>query len=147
MKIFGKTLLEYIWPIKWYIIASIIIVIFQYEGMLAYIGYNETVARITQWLWEIFVVLAVFKLIWKYNFNFKQIFFVGILFSVIIHGLKAFIFRVFFFPYSPESWPWLHLYKFLYGTAIVMAVTFATYILTYYYKKKQEKIIFLPLEF
>ena len=139
MKIFGKTLKEYLWPVKYYVIASIIVVIFQYEGMLAYIGYNEILARITQWLWEIFIALAVFTLVWKHDFNIRQVFFTGILFSIIIHGLKAFVFRVFFFPYEPGSWPWVHIYKFLYGSAIVMAVTLATGIITYYYKKGKLK--------
>ena len=134
MKVFGKSLYEYLWPVKWYVIASVIVVIFQYEGMIAQMGYDPLVARITQWLWEIFVAAAAFTLVWKHKFGPKQIFFTGILFSVIIHGLKAFVFRVFFFPYPPETWPWQHIDKFLYGSAIVMAVTLGAGLFTYYYK-------------
>ena len=139
MKIFGKTLRDYLWPVKWYIIASIIVVVFQYEGMIAQMGYDPLVARITQWLWEIFVAAAAFTLAWKHGFGPKQIFFTGILFSAIIHGLKAFVFRVFFFPYPSEAWPWLHIEKFLYGSAIVMAVTLAAGLVTYYYKRGKIK--------
>ena len=83
MEIFGKTLRDYLWPVKWYVIASVIVVVFQYEGMLA-TGYDPLMARITQWLWEIFVAAAVFTLVWKHDFGPKHIFFTGILFSVII---------------------------------------------------------------
>ena len=62
MKVFGKSLYEYLWPVKWYVIASVIVVIFQYEGMIAQMGYDPLVARITQWLWEIFVAAAAFTL-------------------------------------------------------------------------------------
>lgn len=139
MKIFGIPLRDYLWPVKWYVAASVIAVIFQYEGMIAQIGYDPLMARITQWLWEIFVAAAVFTLVWKHKFKPKQIFFTGILFSAIIHGLKAFVFRVFFFPYPPETWPWLHIYKFLYGSAIVMAVTLAVGLAAYYYKQGKIK--------
>ena len=135
MQIFGKPLREYIWPVKWYFIASIIVVIFQYEGMIAQTAYDPLMARITQWLWEVFVAAAVFTLAWKHNFGPKQILFTGILFSLIIHGLKAFVFRVFLFPYPPESWPWLHIEKFLYGSAIVMALTLAIGLAAYYYRQ------------
>ena len=138
MEIFGKTLRDYLWPVKWYVIASVIVVVFQYEGMLA-TGYDPLMARITQWLWEIFVAAAVFTLVWKHDFGPKHIFFTGILFSVIIHGLKAFVFRVFFFPYPSESWPWLHIGKFLYGSALVMAVTLAIGLAAYYYKHGKSK--------
>ncbi|MEM7815550.1 MAG: hypothetical protein QXN71_00335 [Candidatus Aenigmatarchaeota archaeon] len=107
--------------------------------MLAYIGYNEIVARITQWLWEIFVFAAVFTLAWKHNFGWKQLLFAGVLFSVIIHGLKAFVFRVFFFPYPQEAWPWAHIQRFLYGSSIAMAVTLATGLMAYYLKTRSSK--------
>lgn len=139
MRIFGKPLRDYLWPVKWYVIASVIVVVFQYEGMLAQTGYDPLMARITQWLWEIFVAAAVITLVWRHKFGPKQVFVTGILFSVIIHGLKAFVFRVFFFPYPPGSWPWAHIDRFLYGSAIVMAVTLAAGLATYYYRQSRTK--------
>jgi hypothetical protein len=139
MKLFGMNLKEYIWPVKWYAAACVLIVIFQYDGMLLFLGYNDLLARATQWGWMIFVALAIFKLVRKYGFDdfgIRNILFTGVIFSIIIHGLKAFVFRVFFFPYGPlgESWPVL-LYKFFYGSALVMAVAIAMAMLFYFNEK------------
>jgi len=126
MKVFGRGLKEYVWPVKWYLIACVLIVIFQYDGMLLFLGYNDLLARATQWGWMIFVALSIYTLVKKYGyggFGARNILFTGVIFSVVIHGLKAFVFRVFLFPYGPliETWPTL-LYKFFYDSALVMAV-------------------------
>lgn len=139
MEIFGKSLKEYLWPVKWYAIICVLIVIFQYDGMLLFFGYNDLLARATQWGWMIFVALSAYKLVKKYgfdNFGVRNVLFTGVLFSIIIHGIKAFVFRVFFFHYGPlsESWPTL-LYKFFYGSALVMAVVVAAAML-FYFKKR-----------
>ena len=92
MDVFGKPLREYIRPVKWYIILCIAIVIFQYDGMLLLMGYDPLVARVTQWLWMIFVAAAAVTLVRKHGFDgfgVKNILFTGILFSIIIHGLKG----------------------------------------------------------
>ena len=139
MEIFGKTLKDYLWPVKWYVLACVLIVIFQYDGMLLFFGYNELMARATQWGWMLFEAIALATLVRKYgfgNFGVRNILFTGVLFAVIIHGLKAFVFRVFFFPYGPlsQSWPTL-LYKFFYGSALVMAVAVIVCMLFYFNKK------------
>ena len=54
------------------------------------------ILNLTQALWAMMVALSVIKLSLYYNFNFKNILFLGVLYSFIIHGLKAFVFRVFF---------------------------------------------------
>ncbi|MDI6738575.1 MAG: hypothetical protein QME12_08775, partial [Nanoarchaeota archaeon] len=127
MKIFGKSLKEYIWPIRYYIIASVLVVISQYYVALPITqryGY-PFVLNITQALWALMVALSVIKLTVRYSFNFKNVIFLGILYSIIIHGLKAFVFRVFLVPYSdPTIWQYfLHILdRFLYGSFLVMAI-------------------------
>lgn len=127
MRIFGKTLKEYILPIKYYIFISILIVISQYYVALPL---NEKynipfILNITQALWALMVAFSVIKLTVNYDFNFKNILFLGVLYSLIIHGLKAFVFRVFLFPYSDPTIKQyiLHiLNRFFYGSFLVMVI-------------------------
>ena len=127
MKIFGKTLKEYIWPIKYYVLVSVLVVISQYYVAVPLsekYGY-PFILNLTQALWAIMVALSVVKLALYYNFNMKNIFFLGVLYSFIIHGLKAFFFRVFLFPYRhipPEQIPAYILGKFFYGSFLVMVI-------------------------
>ena len=125
MKIFGKTLKEYLWPIKFYILISVLIVISQYYIALPLSKEFPYILNLTQALWAIMVALSVIKLSLYYNFNFKNILFLGILYSIIIHGLKAFVFRVFLFPYSDPTIKQyiLHLLnRFFYGSFLVMSI-------------------------
>ncbi|MEK6817750.1 MAG: hypothetical protein AABX80_03010 [Nanoarchaeota archaeon] len=125
MKIFGKTLKEYLWPIRLYILISILIVISQYYVALPLMDKIPFILNLTQALWAIIVALSVIKLTLYYNFNFKNVLFLGVLYSFIIHGLKAFVFRVFLFPYSdPTIGQYiLHLLnRFFYGSFLVMAI-------------------------
>ncbi len=127
MKLFGKTLKEYIWPIKYYIIGAVLVVISQYYVA---VPLSEKyglpfILNITQALWALMVAFSVIKLTVFYNFNFKNVLFLGILYSFIIHGLKAFVFRVFLFPYSDLTIGQyiLHLLnRFLYGSFLVMVI-------------------------
>ena len=96
MKIFGKTLKEYLWPIRFYILISVLVVISQYYIALPLMDRVPFILNLTQALWAMMVALSVIKLSLYYNFNFKNILFLGVLYSFIIHGLKAFVFRVFF---------------------------------------------------
>src|SRR3989338_1191631 len=125
MKIFGKTLKEYIWPIKYYILISILVVISQYYIALPLSRYSPYILNLTQALWALMVALSVIKLTLYYDFNMKNVLFLGVLYSIIIHGLKAFVFRVFLFPYSdPTIGQYvLHLLnRFLYGSFLVMVI-------------------------
>jgi len=140
MKVFGKSLKEYLWPVKWYVAICVLIVIFQYDGMLLFMGYDPLIARATQWGWMLFEALALITLVRKYGFDgfgVKNILFAGVLFALVIHGLKAFVFRVFFFPYSGtlEQQASTILYKFFYGSGLVMAVAVIVAMLFYFNKK------------
>lgn len=124
IKIFEKTFKEYIWPIKYYILGSILVVISQYYVAIPLSKQFPFVLNLTQALWAIIVALSVIKLTLYYNFNFKQVFFLGVLYSFIIHGLKAFVFRVFLFPYSGTLTQVFEkiISKFLYGSFLVMII-------------------------
>ena len=125
MKIFGKTLKEYIWPIRYYIFGAILVVVSQYYVAIPLSDKFPFILNLTQALWALMVALSVVKLTVLYNFNFKNVLFLGVLYSFIIHGLKAFVFRVFLFPYSDSTIGQyiLHLLnRFLYGSFLVMVI-------------------------
>ena len=125
MKIFGKTLKEYILPIKYYIIGAVLVVPLQYYVAVPLADRFPFILNLTQALWALMVALSVVKLTVLYDFNFKNVLFLGVLYSFIIHGLKAFVFRVFLFPYSDSTIGQyvLHLLnRFLYGSFLVMVI-------------------------
>ncbi|MEK6809495.1 MAG: hypothetical protein AABY40_02375 [Nanoarchaeota archaeon] len=125
MKLFGKTLKEYIWPIKYYIIGAVLVVISQYYVAVPLSEKFPFILNLTQALWALMVAFSVIKLTVFYDFNFKNVLFLGVLYSFIIHGLKAFVFRVFLFPYSDltiEQYILHLLNRFLYGSFLVMII-------------------------
>ena len=125
MKLFGKMLKEYILPIKYYIIGAVLVVISQYYFALPLSRNYPYILNLTQALWALMVAFSVIKLTLYYDFNFKNVLFLGVLYSFIIHGLKAFVFRVFLFPYSDPTIEQyiLHLLnRFLYGSFLVMVI-------------------------
>ena len=127
MKIFGKTLKEYTVPIWYYIIGAVLVVISQYYIAIPIRdAYGlPFVLNITQALWALMVALSVVKLTVLYDFNFKNVLFLGVLYSFIIHGLKAFVFRVFLFPYPGFSVGQIHWHlfnRFFYGSFLVMVI-------------------------
>ena len=140
MKIFGKTLREYILPIKYYIIGAVLVVISQYYVAVPLSDRFPFILNLTQALWAIMVALSVIKLTLFYNFNFKNVLFLGVLYSFIIHGLKAFVFRVFLFPYSGTSTEVLEkiIDKFLYGSFLVMVIVIILGLIFIKLKNNQE---------
>jgi len=98
MKIFGKTMKEYLWPVKYHVLVSVLVVIFQYYVAAPLSDRYPFLLNLTQALWALIVALAVMKLVKEHNFNMKNVIVAGIIFSIIIHGLKAFFFRAFLFP-------------------------------------------------
>ncbi|MFA4819826.1 MAG: hypothetical protein WC613_02595 [Candidatus Aenigmatarchaeota archaeon] len=139
MKIFGKALTEYLWPVKYYILISILVVISQYYIAAPLSDRYPFLLNLTQALWALMVALATMKLVKKHNFNMKNVIFVGILFSIIIHGSKAFFFRIFLFPYSipAEQVPVQLIWKFLYGSFLVMVIAIVIGAVFIYAKKKK----------
>ena len=118
IKIFGKTLKEYIEPIWFLILISIAMVAWQYLFGLK-IDDNFMSIRISQWIWEICIAVSGYILIKKSNFGYGNLFFLGILYSLIIHGLKISIRYLFYektFLYLAD--------RFLYGSLLVMVIAF-----------------------
>jgi hypothetical protein len=124
MKIFGKALKEYLWPIRYYILIAVVVVVFQYYFYLPLQDQYPFLGNLTQALWALMVALSVLKLVREYNFNMKQVLFLGVLYCLIIHGLKAFFFRVFLFPYEVPAEQALFriMDRFLYGSFLVMVI-------------------------
>src|SRR3989339_1882176 len=141
MKIFEKTLKEYIWPIWYYVIGAVLVVPLQYYVAVPLADMFPFILNLTQALWALMVALSVIKLTVLYDFNFKNILFLGVLYSIIIHGLKAFVFRVFLFPYSDPTIEQyiLHLLnRFLYGSFLVMVIVIILGLIFIKLKNNQE---------
>ena len=118
IKIFGKTLGEYIKPIWYLIFISIAAVVWQYlfglkidDGLMS--------LKISQWVWEICIAVSAYKLIKIANFSYGNLFFLGVLYSLIIHGLKASARYLFY----AKTFMYL-LDRFLYGSLLVMIIVF-----------------------
>lgn len=83
-KIFNRKIADYTWRIKFYFLGAAIAVFLQYLAM----SFPQS-ARIGQLLWELMIVFSVVTLVKKYEFNLKNIAFLGILYALWIHGAKC----------------------------------------------------------
>lgn len=118
IKIFGKTLGEYVKPIWYLILISIAAVAWQYLFGLK-IDDNFLSLRISQWAWEICIAISAYKLVKNSSFGYGNLFFLGVLYSLIIHGTKITVRYLFYektFLYLAD--------RFLYGSLLVMAIVF-----------------------
>lgn len=130
IKIFGKTLEEYIRPI-WYLnLVSIAAVAWQYLFGLK-INDGLMSLKISQWIWEICIAVSAYKLIKTANFGYGNLFFLAVLYSLIIHGLKVNI-RYFFYA---KTFLYL-LDRFLYGSLLVMIIVFLGGSMLLFFRKK-----------
>ncbi len=118
VKIFGKTLAEYIRPIWYLILISLAAVAWQYlfglridDGLMS--------IKISQWIWEICIAVSAYKLVKTANFGYGNLFFLAVLYSLIIHGLKASVRYLFY----AKTFMYL-LDRFLYGSLLVMIIVF-----------------------
>ena len=122
IKIFNKTLAEYVKPIWGYLLGAFIVASSQY--LILEINAFFTMSqfslflRISQGLWALLVGLGIAKLVTKENFNLKQILFAGLLFDIAIIMTKVSI-RYFFYGRSI----FYVVDRLLYGTILVMFVT------------------------
>lgn len=130
VKVFGKTLGEYIKPIWYFILISILTVLWQYLFGLK-IDDNLMALRISQWVWEAMVLASAYKLSKIIGFSYTNMFFLGVLYSVIIHGLKVSI-RYYFY----DKTLLYALDRFVYGSLLVMAFAFVLGSVFIYLKKK-----------
>ena len=116
VKIFGLTLTEYLKPIWYFVIVAITVVFWQYLVGVTAEG-TSLQLRISQWVWEAMVLASAYKLSKIPDFGYRNMFFLGVLYSLIIHGLKVSI-RYFFYTKTL----WYVLDRFLYGSFLVMAI-------------------------
>ncbi|MDO8752028.1 MAG: hypothetical protein Q7J22_00530 [Candidatus Wolfebacteria bacterium] len=118
IRFFGKTLGEYTLPIWYFIAGSILVVFSQYIWVVP----SDNIAlwgRVTQLLWEVMVGASAYMMIKRKNFGYGNLFFLGVLYSLIIHGSKVSI-RYFFYGQTL----WYVADRFLYGSLLVMAIVF-----------------------
>jgi len=130
IKIFGKTLAEYIRPIWYFILISIAMVAWQYlfglkidDGLMS--------LKISQWVWEICVAVSAYKLIKTADFGYGNLFFLAVLYSLIIHGLKASVRYLFY----EKTFLYL-IDRFLYGSLLVMVIVFIGGSMFLFFKKR-----------
>ncbi len=120
IKIFDKTLAEYVKPIWGYLLGAFIVASSQYLvlEMNLIMSQFSLLLRLSQGLWALLVGLGIAKLVTKENFNLKQILFAGLLFNIAIMMTKVSI-RYFFYGRSI----FYVVDRLLYGTILVMFVT------------------------
>lgn len=115
IKIFGKTLSEYLKPIWYYVVICLLVVAWQYLfGLKTESGWF---LRISQWIWELAIALSVIQLVRKNNFNLGNIFFLAVLYALIIHGTKVSV-RYFFY----DKTLLYVLDRFIYGSFLVFII-------------------------
>ena len=115
-KIFGLALAEYVKPIWYFVFISVGVVIWQYLVGVNLDG-NSLQLRISQWIWELAVLASAYKLSKIPKFSYHNMFFLGVLYSLFIHGLKVSI-RYFFYAKTLLY----VLDRFLYGSLLVMLI-------------------------
>ncbi len=123
-RIFNKKLKEYVLPIKLYMLGAVIAVFLQYLAMSFPLS-----ARIGQLLWELMIALSVIILVKKYNFNLKNIAFLGILYALFIHGAKVSLRYFIYGAYQPEIYRTLKYIagRFIYGSVLAVIISIATF--------------------
>jgi len=132
-KILGKTLAEYLKPIWYFVLVSIFTVLWQYLFGLK-IDDDLMALRISQWVWEAMVLASAYKLSKLPGFSYGNMFFLGVLYSLIIHGLKVTI-RYFFYAKTL----WYVADRFLYGSLLVMTFAFVLGSVFVYLEKRNKK--------
>ena len=100
--IFGKNLIDYLKPTWPYILAVFLIGQIQI-GSVFYFPINiqnffnsiPHFLRLSQLLWVILIIISLFVVVRKYDFTFKQIQFLGLLYFIVFGVLKVFVRSVF----------------------------------------------------
>lgn len=131
VKIFGKFLNEYVKPIWYFILISVLIVFWQYLFGLK-IDDNLMSIKISQWAWEAVVLASAYKLSKIPGFSYGNMFFLGVIYSLIIHGLKVAI-RYYFY----NKTLLYTLDRFLYGSLLVMIIVFIGGSMLLYFRRRK----------
>lgn len=123
IKIFGKTLGEYLKPVWYYVVICLLVIAWQY--LFGLDAESRWSLQISQWIWELAIALSVIQLVRKNNFNFGNVFFLAIIYSLIIHGTKVSI-RYFFYGKTMLY----ALDRFVYGSLLVFIIICAVGVAT-----------------
>jgi len=130
-RVFGRSLKEYLWPIRYYILGAMVTVALQYLA-LDYINRFVDGARVTQALWALMVALSTITLVQKYNFKFKNVLALGVFFSLIIHGFKCSMRYFVYGAFDPlYRTPAYISSRFIYGSILVMVISIVVALLLY----------------
>jgi len=118
VRIFGKTLGEYVKPIWYFILITTAVVAWQYiVGVET--GASQIQLQVSQWVWEIAVAVSAYKLSGIEGMSYGNMFFLGVLFSIFIHGLKVSIRYLFYGKTLLYT-----LDRFTYGSILAMVFAF-----------------------
>ena len=134
VKIFGLTLAEYVKPIWYLVLVAIAAVFWQYIAGVTLEGTSWQL-RISQLVWEAMVLVSAYKLSKIPSFSYGNMFFLVVLYSLFIHGLKVSIRYAFY-----GKTLWYVLDRFLYGSLLVLALAFVLGSVLVYLKKKRGNI-------
>jgi len=125
---------EYLKPIWYFVLVALGVVFWQYQEGVTIKG-DPLPLQISQWIWELMVALSAYRLAKIPNFGYANMFFLGVLYSILIHGSKVAI-RYFFYGRTF----WYLLDRFLYGSLIVMALAFVLGSVFVYENRRRRKI-------
>ena len=117
-KVHGRSLKEYIWPVRAYIPMAMVAVAWQYVGLF------ERADAVGQAIWASAVALSVATLVYKHGFGLGNTVFFGVWYSLLIHGskcsLRYFIYGVFDPRYRTVEYIGS---RFIYGSMLAVNVS------------------------
>ena len=100
--VFGRNFIDYLKPTWPYILAVFLIGQIQIGAVFYFLidiqNFFNSIPhflRLSQLLWAITIVISLFVVVRKYDFNFKQIQFLGLLYFIVFGVLKVFVRAVF----------------------------------------------------
>ncbi|MFH1638625.1 MAG: hypothetical protein ABIB71_09425 [Candidatus Woesearchaeota archaeon] len=112
-KVFGRSLREYLWPIWVYLLLAMFGVAWQYVGFFR--G-----PSIGQALWAAMVALSIAVLLRKHAFKAKNVLFLAVLYSLMLHGAKCSLRYIVYGRYDMHFKTLAYIgSRFSYGAALV----------------------------
>ncbi len=124
--IFGRTLQEYFLPTWFYFLGAFLGVIWQYLGINSLGGIDRGQAG--QAIWIAMIALSVVTLVYKAQFNLKNIFTLGVIYALFVHGAKVSL-RYFVYgaliPFPYRTLEYLGG-RFIYGSVLAISAALLT---------------------
>jgi hypothetical protein len=129
-KIFGLTLAGYLRPIWPWVLLALAVVFWQYVVGVTLAG-DPPWLRVSQLIWELAVAASVYQMLKTSTATYGRLFVLGVLYSLLIHGLKVTI-RYFFYAQTL----WYVADRLLYGSLLVMLLTVGLGFLLLFFQKR-----------